>query len=96
MSRGRNVEDLTAGARSTFFYWREGVAVKAIMLKDRPRSYWRHKAQILDVLGIDISKSRAEQIDALNEVRFHGEYVIRRESSVGLDRAPDLTAARMA
>jgi len=96
MSRGRNVEDLTRGARSTFFYWREGVAVKAIMLKNRPRSYWRHKAQIIKVLGIDISKTVAEQIEALREVKFHGEYVVQREPSAGPDRAPDLTVARMA
>ena len=96
MSRGGNLEDLTRGARSTFLYWREGVAVKAIMQKNRPRSYWRHKAEILRVLDINIAKTVAEQMDALKEVKFHGEYVVQREPSPVSGCAADLVAARAA
>ena len=84
MSKSRNLEDLsTPGAIRTFLLWNSGVAVKSVMRHSpQERSYWRHKADILEVLGVDISKTLLEQTAARSEVKFNGEYLIKR------DRAP--------
>lgn len=83
MGKSKNLEELTPAAVRTFLMWNSGIAVKAVMIKSaQRRTYNRHKRELLEVLGIDISKTILEQTEARAEVKFNGEYLIK------CDRAP--------
>jgi len=87
VGKNREVEELTTQAQAAFLKWKDGIALKAIMipgnvhrLPGRERTFYRYKAEILDVLGVDISKSVREQMGELEHVKYHGEYLLGRDS----------------
>jgi hypothetical protein len=84
--RSKDLDELSLQAQATFLKWKEGIAVKAIMIPSgraskQRRTYFRHKAEILEVLGVNISKTVQEELGALEKVKYHGEYLIKRDSS---------------
>ena len=82
MGRVPDIADLTWQAQGTFLKWKDGIAVKAIMMPKQRRSFFRHKAEILEVLGVNISKTVREEMGALENIKYHGEYLVRRDVSV--------------
>lgn len=87
MGKNRDIEELTTQAQAAFLKWKDGIALKAIMIPGnvhrRPgqeRSFYRYKAEILEVLGVDIANTVREQMGELASVKYHGEYLLRRDS----------------
>lgn len=87
MGKSRDVDELPMGVQATFLRWKDGIAVKAAMIPNgrqsrQRRTYFRHRELILDLLGVDISKTIGEQMGELATVKYNGEYLLRRDSPV--------------
>jgi len=85
MGKNRDVEELTTQAQAAFLKWKDGIALKSIMIpgdhhSGQYRTFYRYKAEILDVLGVDISKTVREQMGELEGVKYHGEHLLGRDS----------------
>ena len=86
----REIENLSSQAQATFLKWKDGVAVRDSMWPKQKRTFQRHKKEILEVLGVDINETVREQMAALERVRYHGDYLLKRDQSVGQGFLPGL------
>lgn len=80
MGKSMELEELEDQVQATLLKWKEGIAVKSIMMLKQRRTFYRHRAVIIKAFGIDISEPVSKQIRELAEVKFHGEYLVRREA----------------
>jgi len=86
MGKSRDIDELSVQAQVTFLKWKDGIDVKGMMIpaserkSPRRRTFYRHRAEIQAVLGVNIHKTVAQQMAVLQDVKYHGEYLIKRDA----------------